>query len=97
MLTEQKPEIASKYAKEVRDFVVTNFLFGDGQALKSDDTLFIGAGIIDSTGILELLMFLEETYGIKVETEELLPENLDSVNRVVRFLSRKVAAKNGKG
>lgn len=77
------------YAKEVRDFVVANFLFGDGAGLE-DETSFLEGGIIDSTGILELVMFLENTYGIKVQPEEMLPENLDSISRVARFLTRKL-------
>lgn len=77
------------YTKQVRDFVVSNFLFGDGASLQ-DDTSFLDGGIIDSTGMLELIMFVEEKYGIKVREEEMLPENLDSLNRVGQFLARKL-------
>jgi len=77
-----------KYAKEVRDYVVDNFLFGDGAALK-DDTSFLDGGIVDSTGMLELIMFLESTYDMKVQPEEMIPDNLDSVNRVAEFITRK--------
>jgi len=76
---------------EIRTFVVTNFLFGESGSLQ-DDTSFMGGGIIDSTGILELVMFIEETYQLKVEPEEMLPENLDSVNRVAAFVARKSEA-----
>ena len=55
----------------VREFVVENFLFGDGEVLK-EDTSFMEEGIIDSTGILELVFFLEETFGVKVEDTELV-------------------------
>jgi len=72
----------------IRAFVITNFLFGESGSLQ-DDTSFMGGGIIDSTGILELVMFIEETYQLKVEPEEMLPENLDSVNRVAAFVTRK--------
>jgi acyl carrier protein len=78
------------YAKEVREFVIENFLFGDGTSLQ-DDVSFLNSGIIDSTGVLELIMFLESTYAIKVQPEEMVPENFDSVNQVAQFLSRKVA------
>lgn len=78
----------TNHTKEIRDFVVTNFLFGDASSLQ-DDTPFLERGIVDSTGMLELIMFLEETYDIKIEPEEMLPENLDSVNKVVQFLGRK--------
>jgi acyl carrier protein len=76
------------HIKEVRDFVVTNFLFGDASSL-NDDTSFLESGIIDSTGMLELIMFLEQNRGIKIEPEEMLPENLDSVNKVAQFIARK--------
>ena len=73
----------------LRDFVVANFLFGDGELLK-EDTSFMEKGIVDSTGMLELIMFLEETYNIKIEDDELVPENLDSLQNISRFVSRKV-------
>lgn len=72
----------------VRDFVVDYFLFGDGDALQ-DDTSFLDEGIIDSTGILELVAFLEETCTIVVKDEELIPENLDSIANIMQFLEKK--------
>ena len=77
------------YSVKVREFVVSNFLFGDEQDLK-DDVSFLDSGIVDSTGILELILFLESTYGIKIEPDEMRPENLDSVQKVSVFLARKV-------
>jgi acyl carrier protein len=74
---------------KVREFVVENFLFGDGESLK-DDTSFMEAGIIDSTGVLELIMFLEETYGVKIEDSELVPENFDNLQNVGRYLEKKL-------
>jgi acyl carrier protein len=73
----------------VREFIVENFLFGDGQQLQ-DDTSFMENGIIDSTGILELITFLEEKYEIKIEDDELIPENLDNLQNVARFIDRKM-------
>ena len=73
----------------VREFIVENFLFGEGESLK-DDTSFMEAGIIDSTGILELIMFLEETYGIEIEDNELVPENFDNLLNVDRYLDKKL-------
>jgi acyl carrier protein len=78
------------YTKVIRDFVIANFLFGDAGGLK-DDASFLDTGVVDSTGVLELITFLETTYGIKVEAEEMLPDNLDSVNKVVAYLMKKVA------
>ena len=73
----------------VRRFIVENFLFGEEDSLQQD-TSFLENGIIDSTGILELVMFLEETYNIEVEDQELLPENLDSLKNISHFLQRKL-------
>lgn len=72
----------------IRTYIVDNFLFGDGKAL-SNDSSFLEEGIIDSTGILELVNFLESTYSIEVKDEELIPENLDSVENIIAFLQRK--------
>lgn len=72
----------------VREFVVENFLFGDGEVLK-EDTSFMEEGIIDSTGILELVFFLEETFDIKVEDAELIPENFDSLVRISNYIETK--------
>ncbi len=73
----------------IRNFIVENFLFGDKSELIGDEKSFMENRIIDSTGILELVEFIEETYSIKVVDEELLPENLDSLNNVSLFVSRK--------
>ena len=81
----------TEYIKEIRVFIVEHFLFGEGDTLK-EDTSFLEEGIIDSTGILELVMFLEETYGIKVEDSELIPENFDSLDNIVRYMEKKICA-----
>lgn len=75
--------------KQVREFIIENFLFGDDDGLH-DSTSFLDEGIIDSTGILELVTFLEETFSITVEDEELVPENLDSLNNIDAFLKKKI-------
>jgi acyl carrier protein len=77
------------YLETVTEFVVENFLFGDDERIQADVS-FIESGIVDSTGILELVAFLEKTYGITVEDEEVVPENLDSLQNVVKFLERKM-------
>ncbi len=76
--------------ERIRGFIVENFLFGEDGNLK-DDTSFLDEGIIDSTGILELVSFLEEEFSITVEDEELVPENLDSINNLVSYLEKKTA------
>jgi acyl carrier protein len=78
--------------EELRRFINDNFLFGRTNGHFSDDASLLDNGIIDSTGVLELIAFLDATYHVKVEDDELLPENLDSVNRLVRFLEKKLLA-----
>lgn len=76
-------------SSKVREFVVENFLFGDGEALK-EETSFMEEGVIDSTGILELVFFLEESFGINVEDHELVPENMDSLHNISKFIDSKL-------
>jgi len=78
----------SELKDKIRQFIVENFLFGQDNGLQ-DDASFLDEGIIDSTGILELVSFLEEEFSISVEDEELIPENLDSIVNVVTYLERK--------
>ena len=78
--------------EKLRKYILETYLFTtDDSALANDDS-FLDKGIIDSTGILELVMFLEEEFGLSVADEELLPENLDSINNLVRFVTQKQAA-----
>ena len=72
----------------VRQFVTTNFYLADPSALKDDQSL-LDAGIIDSTGVLEIVQFLESDFGIKVEDTEIVPENVDSILRIAAFIGRK--------
>jgi acyl carrier protein len=82
----------SSTAHEIREFVVSNFLFGQDGGQLADDSSFLEDGIIDSTGVLELVAFLEQRFGIAVADRELLPENLDSVSNATQFVERKLAA-----
>lgn len=75
--------------KTIRSYILENFLFTDDEAALDSEQSFIGAGLIDSTGILEIILFVEETFGIKVFDEEMVPENLDSVTNLVAFVKRK--------
>ncbi len=78
--------------KEIRKFVVDNFLFGQDDSRLGDADSFLEHGIIDSTGVLELVSFLETRFGMKIADAELLPENLDSIDGVAGFVRRKAAA-----
>lgn len=74
--------------QQIRDFVTSNFYVADPAALE-DQTSLLEHGIIDSTGVLEVIVFLESTFGISVDDSELLPENLDSIERIAAFVERK--------
>lgn len=81
---------ANVVAQQIREFIVENFLYGQERPFKNDDS-FLSEGMVDSTGVLQLVAFLEETFGITVEDEDLTPDNLDSVNSVTAYLSRKMS------
>jgi len=74
----------------IKNFIIDNFIIDGSTTTLDNDQSFLESGIIDSTGILELVSFLEEHYTIKIEDEELIPGNLDSVNNVVGFINRKL-------
>jgi acyl carrier protein len=73
---------------EIRKFVIDTFLFGSDEDM-ADGTSFLANGIIDSTGVMELVAHLEKTYRIKIKDDELVPENLDSIDSIAGFLSKK--------
>jgi acyl carrier protein len=74
----------------VREFIIENFTFEDDGSLTPEASL-LESGVIDSTGVLELITFVEETYGIKVEDNEIVPENLDSIRNVASFVDRRLS------
>lgn len=76
----------------IRRYVLENFLFTDDESALRDDDSFLAGGIIDSTGVLEIMLFVEDTFDVKVEDDEMLPENLDSINNLVAFVQRKQRA-----
>ena len=76
-------------ANEIRQFVIDNFLFGEWDESLTDDDSFLEKGLIDSTGVLELVTFLETHFEIQIADNELVPENLDSINRVTAFVESK--------
>jgi acyl carrier protein len=76
-------------AEVIRSYIVDNFLFGDDEGFDTE-TSFLENGIIDSTGIMELVDFIEKKFNLKVDDEELIPENLDSILNIVNFLKEKI-------
>ena len=73
----------------IRNYILENYLFTDDQSTLQNDESFLNKGIIDSTGILEGISFLESEFGVKVEDREMIPENLDSVNNLVKYVNAK--------
>lgn len=78
--------------EKVRSYILENYLFTDDESALADDDSFLDGGILDSTGMLEVIYFIEDEFGVKVEDTEMIPENLDSVNRIAAFIGRKKAA-----
>jgi len=83
------------YIEQVREFINDNILFGEADQLQAD-TSFAESGILDSTAMLELIVFLEDSYGIQINNDELIPDNLDSLAKIEMFLNKKLgqAAQN---
>ncbi len=75
--------------EQIRAFVAENFLFSANGFDLSDDASFLDEGVVDSTGTLELVMFVEETFGVEVGDNEIEPENFDSVDKLAAYIARK--------
>lgn len=76
---------------KAKEFIINNFLLGVNADDLSDDDSFLEKGIIDSTGVMELVSFVETEFGFRVEDEELIPDNLDSINKLVSYITGKKA------
>jgi acyl carrier protein len=75
----------------IRQFIVDNFMFGDEGDLADEDSL-IASGIMDSTGVLELVTFIEEKFAFKMDDVEMTPENLDGIHRIVTFVAARTSS-----
>jgi acyl carrier protein len=73
----------------VKEFILRNFLFTDDMNAIANDALLIEQGVIDSTGILEVIMFLEESFSIKVKDEEMTPAHFESIDAIAAFIEKK--------
>ncbi|HSG49699.1 MAG TPA: acyl carrier protein [Longimicrobiales bacterium] len=76
---------------KLRRYILENFLFTEDEEALSNGDSFLERGIVDSTGIMEVIFFVEEEFGFNVEDEEMVPENLDSIDALVAFVGRKQA------
>jgi acyl carrier protein len=74
----------------LREFVIRNFYVSDPSEIR-DDTSLVTGGYVDSTGVLEVIAFVEEKFGIRITDQETTPENLDSIARIASFIARKRA------
>ena len=74
--------------QQLKNFVIDNFLYGQPEAFTDDDS-FLKKGFIDSTGVIELISFLQDQYGITIDDNEIIPENLDSISSLCRFVKQK--------
>ncbi len=74
---------------DIRDFLVENFLYGRDDGALRDDVSLLESGLVDSTGVLELVSFVEEKYGITVKDSELVPDNFDSIDKLAGFILKK--------
>lgn len=88
MAVKISPEAISQ---RIRKFILDNYLFGYAENEFGDDASFLELGLLDSTAILELIAFIEEEFNIDVDDMEIIPENMDSINRVSCFVYRKIS------
>lgn len=84
--------MSTQTREALRRYVLENCLFTDDGSKLDDSASFLETGLLDSTGILEIILFVEETFGIKVTDDEMVPDNLDSIDSLVAFVGRKQAA-----
>jgi acyl carrier protein len=91
-MTEQTADVLSQdeIREQIREFLAMNFRY-DGRGFDlGDDTSLLGSGMLDQTGVLELVLFVEEAYGFDVDEADLIPENFDTVNNVVAYVVRRL-------
>lgn len=81
--------MTGEVAEQLREFILTSFLFGDADRMPDDSDSLLRTGVLDSTGVLELIEFLESEFSIAVEDHETVPANLDSISGVVDFVTSK--------
>jgi acyl carrier protein len=77
--------------EQIRQYIAQNFLFSNNGFELGDDVSFLDEGVVDSTGVLELVMFVEDTFGVQVDDEEIVPDNFDSVNNLAVYIESKAS------
>ncbi|MGQ9367185.1 acyl carrier protein [Azospirillum sp. A39] len=91
--TNNEPKIETVVTQQIRGFIVENFLLGKDSGFDNQDSL-LETGIVDSTGIMHVVAFLEESFGIEIDDDDLVADNLDSVARIAAFVRSKQALKD---
>ena len=76
---------------EIKNYIAKNLLFSSDGFKYPDDASFLEEGIVDSQGVMELVLFVEDTYGLKVDDWEIIPDNFDSISKLATFIQRKQA------
>ncbi|MCP4706476.1 MAG: acyl carrier protein [candidate division Zixibacteria bacterium] len=76
---------------DLKEFIIDSFMFGQKEQTFSDSDSFMERGIVDSTGILELTSFVEEKYKFEIEDDEMIPENLDSIDNLIKYITKKLS------
>jgi acyl carrier protein len=82
--------MAVNVKEQIRNYIVTNLLFSSNGYRLDDNTSFLDEGIVDSTGVVELVLFVEENFGCTVDDSEIVPDNFDSVNNLAAYIDRKL-------
>jgi acyl carrier protein len=77
--------------EQIRQYIAQNFLFSNNGFELGDDVSFLDEGVVDSTGVLELVMFVEDTFGVEVDDEDIVPDNFDSVNNLAVYIASKTS------
>jgi acyl carrier protein len=90
----QKTSVASNVEAMIRSYIAENILFSKNGYPYPDDTSFLEGGIVDSTNVLELVMFAEKSFNIKVDDQDIVPDNFDSVAKLAAYVRRKVPSAN---
>lgn len=83
--------VVSETKQKLRSYILENYLFTDDESALNDEDSLLDLGIIDSTGIMELIVYLEQDFDIKVKDEEMIPENLDSIENLSAYISQKLS------
>ncbi len=78
--------------EKIKSFILENFLFTDDESAIGNEESLLDRGVIDSTGVMEVILFLEEEFGVQVQDDEIIPENLDSISNIKRFVESKAGA-----